>query len=298
MRFKRIYIEITNCCNLNCRMCPGNGRRKAFMTPQQFTHLLEKINGFTEYIYLHVTGEPLFHPQLDDILTAADRFYKQVNIVTNGTMIASAGDVLLSHDCVRQVNFSVHSLWEGGRDADAAAYLSDLFAFADRASLENGPIVAYRVWTSGDVKQKEVVERILTHYGLPSDTKEGKGRYKGIILRDRVFLNGDDEFVWPDPKRIPTLTEPQKSEPKFCYGMRTQCGILVDGTVVPCCLDSEGTINLGNLFETDLETILASERAQAIYDGFTEHCAVEPLCQTCGFHGGTRVTAWKKTADI
>ena len=153
------------------------------MSAAEFRRVAEKLRGHVKYIYLHVTGEPLFHPQLDDILTAADRFHKQVNIVTNGTMIASAGDVLLSHDCVRQVNFSVHSLWEGGRDADAAAYLSDLFAFADRASLENGPIVAYRVWTSGDVKQKEVVERILTHYGLPSDTKEGKGRYKGMRCR-------------------------------------------------------------------------------------------------------------------
>ena len=275
-------------------MCPGNGRLKAFIKPADFERLMQKLRGYTEYIYLHVTGEPLFHPHLDDLLTIAQNYGMQVNVVTNGTLIGSVGDVLLSHTCVRQVNFSVHSLWEGSRDTDLDAYLTSLFAFADRASAENGPIVAYRVWTSGDAVQQDVVTKILAHYGLPADTPEGKGRYKGIILADRVFLNGDDEFVWPDPKRIPMLTEEEKAAPKFCYGLRSQCGILVDGTVVPCCLDSEGTIALGNLFAEDMDEILETDRAKAIYNGFTDHYAVEPLCQTCGFHGGTRVTAWKK----
>jgi len=294
MRFKRIYIEITNCCNLHCRMCPGNGRKKAFMSPEQFETLMQRISGYTEYIYLHVTGEPLFHPQLDDILSIAGRYHMQVNVVTNGTLIPKVGEILLRHDCVRQVNFSVHSLWEGGADTDPDAYLDALMAFADRASEQGHPIIAYRVWTSGQAAQNQAVEKILTHYGLPADTPERKGRYKGIILKDQVFLNGDEEFVWPDPQKIPALTDAERDAPKFCYGMRSQCGVLVDGTVVPCCLDSEGTVNLGNLFAQEFAQILASSRANAIYDGFTEHRAVEPLCQTCGFHGGTRVTAWKK----
>jgi len=294
MRFKRVYIEITNCCNLHCRMCPGNTRKKEFMSPDRFAQVLDKLAGYTDYIYLHVTGEPLFHPQLDAILSIADRYKKQVNIVTNGTLIDKAGDILLAHASVRQVNFSVHSLWEGGADTDEDCYLSSLLRFADLASEKNGPIIAFRVWTSGNSVQKSVVEKLLAHYGLPCDTPETKGRYKGIILRDRVFLNGDDEFTWPSPDRIPFLTQEDRCIPKFCYGLRSQCGVLVDGTVIPCCLDSEGTICLGNIFFENADAIFSSERAMRIYDGFTEHQAVEPLCQTCGFHGGTRVTAWQK----
>ncbi len=284
MRFKRIYIEISSCCNLNCRMCPGWSRKKEFMSPARFEEILNKIHTYTPSIYLHVMGEPLFHPDLDEILSVADNYGLDVNVVTNGSLIRKAGDTLFAHESVRQVNFSVHALWEGGIEMDAEEYLGSLFDFADKAKKEGRPIITYRVWTNGNDIQKDTVGKILAHYGLPADAPEKKGRYKGIILADKIFLNGDDEFVWPDAKRIPTLTDADRDREKFCYGMRTQCGILVDGTVVPCCLDSEGTVALGNILTEQMEDILASQRAQAIYDGFTNHKAVEPLCQTCGFN--------------
>ena len=33
---------------------------------------------------------------------------------------------------------------------------------------------------------------------------------------------------------------------------------MVDGTIVPCCLDSEGVINLGNIFNDDIDAVLNS----------------------------------------
>ena len=59
--------------------------------------------------------------------------------------------------------------------------------------------------------------------------------------------------------------------------------MLADGTVVPCCLDHEGDIALGNIFEGSMEEILASERASAIYEGFRDHRATEELCRKCGY---------------
>ena len=69
----------------------------------------------------------------------------------------------------------------------------------------------------------------------------------------------------------------------FCYGMLDHVGVLADGTVVPCCLDADGEITLGNIFESDLSEILASPRARAIADGFKHHQKVEPLCRRCGY---------------
>ena len=62
-----------------------------------------------------------------------------------------------------------------------------------------------------------------------------------------------------------------------------QIASLADGTVVPCCLDSEGEIALGNLFETDMETILSSPRARAMREGLTAGKMIEPLCQKCTY---------------
>ena len=85
------------------------------------------------------------------------------------------------------------------------------------------------------------------------------------------------KFEWPNDKR-----EAAKGE-TFCYGLRDQVGILVDGTVVPCCLDGEGQIALGNLFNQPFEEIITSERSKRIYDGFSNRQAVEKLCQSCTY---------------
>ena len=68
-----------------------------------------------------------------------------------------------------------------------------------------------------------------------------------------------------------------------CYGLRRQLGILVDGTVVPCCLDQDGIINLGNIFNEDLENIVSSDRAKEIVTNFRNNKLKEDLCKRCGY---------------
>ena len=66
--FSRAYVEITNVCNMACAFCPGTAREKGFMTPETFALLAGKLRRHTDYLYLHVMGEPLLHPQLAEIL--------------------------------------------------------------------------------------------------------------------------------------------------------------------------------------------------------------------------------------
>ena len=100
---------------------------------------------------------------------------------------------------------------------------------------------------------------------------------KGTRIGDRIFLEYGDKFDWPD------LTAPEGSHRVFCHGLRDQIGVLCDGTVVPCCLDHEGDLALGNLHSQSMEEILASPRAKAIYDGFSRRSAPEELCRKCGY---------------
>ena len=69
----------------------------------------------------------------------------------------------------------------------------------------------------------------------------------------------------------------------MCIRDREQLAVLSDGTVVPCCLDHEGDIPLGNLLERDLEDILRGPRARALYDGFSRRRPSEALCRRCGY---------------
>ena len=67
-------------------------------------------------------------------------------------------------------------------------------------------------------------------------------------------------------------------------GCRTHIGILVDGTVVPCCLDSAGIINLGNVYKQDLNDIISSEIFNSLKKGFMENKKIHELCKKCNFY--------------
>ena len=84
---KRVYIEITNICNLSCAFCPGTRRDGAFMAPADFARVLRRLKGVTEHIYLHVMGEPLLHPELPALLALAAEGRFNVYVTTNGTLL-------------------------------------------------------------------------------------------------------------------------------------------------------------------------------------------------------------------
>ena len=274
---KKAYLEITNVCNLSCNFCPGTRRPKGFLTPEQFQLLAERLRPYTEYLYLHLMGEPLLHPQLELLLDRAEHLGFQVMITTNGTLLSQRGHLLCQSPAVRKVSVSLHS-FEGNAGGNLSDYLERCLHFAVQAS-EAGKRCALRLWNlDGETIQGANAQNqiILEQMGKKFPPPWKKGR-QGWTLRDRVYLEWGETFEWPDLSAI------EGGEAGFCYGLRDQIGVLWDGTVVPCCLDHEGDIPLGNLYHQTLEEILDTPRAQAIYDGFSRRRAVEELCRKCGY---------------
>ncbi len=271
MRFRKAYLEISNVCNLSCSFCPGTRREPRFMSEEEFKVCLERLSPFCEYLYFHLLGEPLLHPSLERFLLLAHEKSFKVTITTNGTLIKDTEKILLSSN-VYKVVFSLHSFEANTTDASVDKYLEDIFSFAKKA--EGKMIVVFRLWNVGGANKENVriVEKMKEFF--PNEFKEGKG---GIKIGDKVFLQYGDKFDWPDVN----LTD--ECENVFCYGLRDQIGILADGTAVPCCLDNEGTISLGNIFTTPLDRILSTPRAAAIYEGFSKRCAAEELCRKCKY---------------
>ena len=274
---KKVYLEITNFCNLNCSFCVGTKRSGDFMTPEQFRTLAEKIRPHTEYLYLHLMGEPLLHPQLEELLDCAGQLGFRVMITTNGTLLPQRGELLCSSPAVHRVSISIHS-FEGNQVNCLEDYLDQCLAFA-RAAAGAGKRCVLRLWnldgeeTRGENRQnRAILDRLAQEFPQPWQV-----RPQGTTLADRIYLEWGERFDWPD------LSAADGGEAGFCMGLRDQVGVLVDGTVVPCCLDHEGDIPLGNLYRQTLEEILDSPRARAIYDGFSRRRAVEPLCRRCGY---------------
>jgi len=272
MRFSKIYLEISNLCNLSCAFCPGTTRQKRSMTEEEFTCLLPKLRPWTDFLYFHLMGEPLLHPLLDRFLTLAHEAGFRVVLTTNGTLLPRQQEMLLHAPGLHKVNISLHAFEANDLQVPFGIYLDGCFQFGKAA--EGKKLVAYRLWNQGgqDEKNAEILALLETYFPNPWTQER-----RGIRIGERVYLEYGDKFDWPD------LTAPDYGQGVFCYGLRDQIGILCDGTVVPCCLDHEGDIALGNLFRQSMEQILESPRAMALYDGFSRRTASEELCRRCGY---------------
>ncbi|WP_066459346.1 radical SAM/SPASM domain-containing protein [Anaerotruncus rubiinfantis] len=279
--FRKVYIEITNVCNLNCSFCPGTRREPCFMRPEVFARALGQVRPYTDYIYLHLMGEPLLHPQLIQFLDMAERVGLRVNLTTNGTWIAKAGDSLLLAPALRKVGFSLHSYEANRYDRRLEDYLADIFAFVDRAK-ERGVICELRLWnqdasdrTGANALNETVVRMVKDRFG--TETERCRRGSESLCLQEGVYLEFAPVFDWPDGEAAPGGRE------VFCLGLRDHIGILADGTVVPCCMDAEGSLALGNILDEPLAEILQKPRARGIYEGFSARTAIEPLCRRCGY---------------
>ena len=269
--YNKVYIEITNICNMNCSFCHGHSRAPRRMSKEEFEFILDKLTQHTKYIYYHLMGEPLTHPLLPDFIKLAGEYgYKSI-ITTNGTLLNKRKDELLSAG-VHKVNISLHS-FEDGDDESYISYVSSLADFA-KAAAAAGTIVVFRLWNKGYDGGKNEFALNLLAQNITGDWAENT---RGIRVRDKIFVEFGERFEWPDSNAE------IKGNKFFCYGLKDQFGILADGTVVPCCLDSDGVINLGNIFSEDINSILSSERATAIVEGFKKGKASETLCQKCGY---------------
>lgn len=271
-RFHKIYLEISNVCNLRCAFCPGTRRPGKIMGEEEFSALLPKLRPWSDYLYFHLMGEPLCHPRLGQFLKLAGDAGFRVILTTNGTLLKKNQEVLLHSPALHKVNISLHAFEANDLQVPFSQYLQDCFSFGREA--EGKVLTVYRLWNQGGADEKNNDILLAMERSFPKPWVQER---RGIRIGSRVYLEYGDKFDWPE------LTAPDGGERVFCYGLRDQIGVLCDGTVVPCCLDHDGDLALGNLFAQSMEEILESPRAKAIYEGFQHRKAAEELCRKCGY---------------
>ena len=257
--YKRVYIEITNVCNLNCKFCPKTIREKRYMRVDEFKLIINKIKDYTDYIYLHIKGEPLMHPNLEEIVDIIAKNNLQINITTNGRLLKDKLDIINSKK-IRQINISLHSF-------NNINEIEDLLNIVDRI---NNSYISLRL--QNDLDNTNTINLLNKHYNTKIDITK-----KNNKLKEKVFLSMDSEFSWPN------LNLPVISTKGTCKALKEQIGVLVDGTVVSCCLDNNGDNNLGNIFNDDLNEIINSPKYQDMINGFKNNKLVSPLCQRCSY---------------
>ncbi len=270
--YSRVYVEITTICNRNCTFCPGTKRALKRLSMDEFQTIIEKLKGVTKYLYLHVMGEPLTHPLLPEFIRYATKEGFLVSITTNGTLLEKRAEELLASG-VYKINISIHSFEEGSNE-EYQKYIYSCMEFADKAS-KAGILTVLRLWNKGYDEGRNInTLTMLQNYFAEDEWKEGG---KGSRIRNKLHLEYGERFEWPD------IEKEEMGADVFCYGLKDHFAVLSDGSVVPCCLDREGEITLGNIFSDDLSDILSGDRAEQMRQGFRCRTATEELCRKCGY---------------
>ena len=284
MHFFRTYIEISNICNLQCTFCPEVERDKKILSTEQFRLILRQVLPYTDQVCLHLMGEPLAHPQFKEILEICNEEGAVVHLTTNGTFLEKFGfELFLNSPALRQINFSLHSYKDNFPDKDIRPYLFDILQFSKQA-LEQKPelYINYRLWnlpktTESKDENISIIDHICEFFQIPINESVDVGFKKSKNLLGRIYFHFDTRFDWP------SYQDPLQGTKGFCHALSQQIGIHADGTVVPCCLDKEAGIPLGNILHQPFEEILNTERLKNIRMGFQKHILVEELCQKCTY---------------
>ncbi len=282
--FQKIYLEISNVCNLQCTFCPAVEREKAVLEESELRGFLTKVRPHAERVCFHVMGEPLGHKQFPKFVEIAAELGISLEITSNGTLLNSHNQAALLNPAVVQVNFSVQSFFDNFPVADPSAYIEKLFTFAEAALIQRPDLyVNFRLWnlnsadSFNDTRNEDFITALEQRFEVNINRTIDPGFNKSKKLVDRVYLHFDSRFEWPSD------LAPTKSVQGTCYGTRTHIAVHANGTVVPCCLDKEAKITLGSLRTQSLEDILASSRFQNIKKGFENGKLVEEFCQKCSY---------------
>ncbi|MEA2073505.1 MAG: radical SAM/SPASM domain-containing protein [Campylobacterota bacterium] len=283
MYFNRVHIEVTNICGLACSFCPPKLQPTKTMSLSFFEKVLLELKPYTKSLAFHVMGDPLILSNLQEYLDLASKHGFEVELTTSGYYLEKTPHEVLFHKAVRQLNVSLNSYNKNSLNLSFDEYMDGVFkACADKLEMYPKPFINLRVWNLDDVLSESefnamLFRRVEEFFDVKIDLETiYKEKTKSLRLASKVLLNFDNYFEWP------SLGSTHDSD-GTCYGLKSHIGILADGSIVPCCLDGEGVINLGNLNETPLKEVLDSSRAQAMIEGFRNGKAVEELCRKCSY---------------
>lgn len=267
-KFKQIYIEITNKCNLRCPFCPNEKLEKKEMSLSDFELIISYVKKYTDVVCLHIQGEPLIHSSFKDIVRICYENGLMINLTTNGTLVNKLVDIFSSYKNFKKINISLQALVNYRKDS-RDSYIENIDYFLNVKSRFFKEIpVNLRLWNDKSITSnielndycKKHFEHMVSHHHI-----------------NNTRITENDEFEWPN------LEMNDNQVLSSCLGGKDQLGILVNGRVVLCCLDYLGHTNLGNIFEESLDSILLSEKYLNCIKGFNDRKPYLEICKKCTY---------------
>ncbi len=283
MKFYRIYIELTNVCGLSCSFCPTKSLPTQEMDLDFFESIVNQAKVYTKEIACHVVGDPLTLSNLDAYLDIIHKHGLKAMLTTSGYFLKKHSYDTLFHPCVKQINISLNSFNKNDTSITFEQYMKPVLALCEaKLEREEDIFINLRVWNLDEMMSERtfnetLFEKLSSAFGTKLDLKTiYEEKPKSLRLASKILVHFDNYFEWPSLNN-------RNYGHGTCQGIQSHVAILASGKVVPCCLDCDGIIELGDLHENTLGEILTAKRAVDIVAGFKEGKAVEELCQKCSY---------------
>ena len=248
-----------------------------------FESIIAQAKDYTKEIACHVVGDPLTAPNLHEYLDIIEKYGLKAMLTTSGYFLKKHSYETLFHSAVKQINISLNSFNKNDTSITFDQYMKPIIALCqEKLKRDKELFINLRVWNLDAMMSERSFNEIL--FGTLSQTFDVplqveniyQERPKSIRLASKILVHFDNYFEWPSLKN--TIYGDGT-----CQGLQSHIGILASGKVVPCCLDCDGVIELGDLHQTPLKDILQTQRAMKILEGFKQGKAVEALCQKCSY---------------
>ena len=270
-------------CGLSCSFCPTKELPSGQMELDFFESIIMQAKAYTKEIACHVVGDPLTLSNLSDYLDIIHRHGLKAMLTTSGYFLKKHAYDTLFHPCVKQINISLNSFNKNDTSISFEQYLTPVLALC-HAKLERKEelFINLRVWNLDEMMSERTFNEVLFSklsgafdHELDLDNVY-KERPRSIRLASKILIHFDNYFEWP------SLANKNYGD-GTCQGLQSHVAILASGKVVPCCLDCDGVMELGDLHDKSLKEILFDRRATNMIKGFKEGKAVEELCQKCSY---------------
>lgn len=283
MRYYRVYIELTNICGLRCSFCPTKNLPTQTMSLELFDKTLSQVSKYTNEIACHVMGDPLTLSNLSDYFDIVQKYSIKAVVTTSGYFISNHSFESLLHPSVKQINISLNSFNKNDTSMSFDEFINPILELCRfKNSYSKDKFINLRVWNIDELMSEKdfnqiIFSKLSSYFKIDLDLQKiYKEKPKSIRLDYKVLLHFDNYFEWP------SLNNKVYGD-GTCQGLSSHIAILSSGVVVPCCLDGDGVMELGDLKNSSLENILHSQRANLIRDGFNQKKAVEDLCKKCSY---------------
>lgn len=274
--FEKIYIELSDICGLKCNFCTNDKSKRKIMDIDKFEFLTSKIKNKAKIFTFHVLGDPFLLSNLKQYLKIAEQNYMKIELTTSGFYFGDK-DFLFEFENIHQINISLIALLVQNK-INFNDYFKNIDIFLKKhLAIKHNSFINFRLWNFDEKFNYPLENEFLyDFFEQYFNTKFDKKLQRNRLAR-HIILDQKKQFKWPN------LNNKFISDIGTCYALEKQVAILSDGTLVPCCLDSNGCINLGNVFEKDFNELINNEKFLKIKNDFKNNKLTQALCQRCEF---------------